>query len=197
MGGRGAGGGGGNKGSGGGIGGKREEFREMGKGLQKSHETTKNLSLSEVGKLGRDAYKNISGGRMAQYNALKQQAQKSGWTVIEKSLPKGNGVANHANKTITINKDLNTAQKTRTLVHEITHTKLHSGSSKPTAQKEIEAEMTTRMVADQLGIKGNSNYSNHYINGWQRHGNISRSELKNYEKDVMKAYDEIMGDFDF
>ena len=197
MGGRGAGEGGGNRNNNGGIGGERKEFREMGRGLQRSHETTKNLSVNEVGKLARDAYKNISGGRIAQYNALKQQAQKNGWTVIEKSLPKGNGVANYTNKTITINKDLNTAQKTRTLVHEIAHMKLHPNSKKPTAQKEVEAEMTAKMVADELGIKNNNAYSNHYINGWQRHGDILRSKLKDFEKDVMKAYDEIMNGFDF
>lgn len=106
-------------------------------------------------------------------------------------------MASHKTKTITIRSDLNTGQKIRTLVHEIAHSKLHSKNIKSAARQEIEAEMVSKMVSEQLEVKGNSVYSNHYINGWQRHGKINRSELSTYEKDVIKTYDEIMNGFEF
>lgn len=69
MGGRGA-TGANNNSSGGQITGNRSEFRSMGKELDKSNQITQNLPLSEVGKLGRDAYDKISDGRIQQYQAL-------------------------------------------------------------------------------------------------------------------------------
>lgn len=186
-----------NSGGGGQITGNRSEFRSMARDLDRSNQITKNLPLSEVGRLGREAYSNISGGRVQQYQALQQQVRNNGWNFRESLLPRGNGIANHRTKTITIRSDLNTGQKIRTLAHEIAHSKLHANNTKSLARQEIEAEMVSRMVSEQLGVRGNSAYSNHYINGWQRHGNINRSNLSTYEKDVIKTYDEIMNGFEF
>lgn len=77
---------------------------------------------------------------------------------------------------IALRPDMSQSQTIKTLVHEITHAKLHNDSEKrDRSQKEVEAESVAYIVCNHLGID-TSDYTFGYVAGWSK--NKALPELK-------------------
>lgn len=75
------------------------------------------------------------------------------------------GYCDHANRRIVLDQSLPDAQTVKTLIHEIGYAVMHSDSSIPREQKEVEAEATAYIVAEHIGLD-TSSYSFDYIADW-------------------------------
>ncbi|WP_259768039.1 zincin-like metallopeptidase domain-containing protein, partial [Lactococcus lactis] len=98
-----------------------------------------------------------------------------------------NGFYSPTTKEICLSPDLKGYQRIKTLLHEITHSKLHKESqevfgSEKYALQELEAESTAFVVANHLNID-TKDYSIGYLNSWG-FDKISDEQLENVMKNV-------------
>ena len=106
-----------------------------------------------------------------------------------------NGLYNRGDHSIQIQKGMPSAQTIKTLLHEITHSRLHRelNEDKSSEEKEIEAESTAFIVCDYLGIDGAS-YSFGYVATWSQ--GKKPSELKDCLSEIRKAANELIEELD-
>lgn len=99
------------------------------------------------------------------YERLLAAAPAIGYTVLERELPDGrNGDCTFATRTIRIEPANDTAQRAKTLAHELAHALLHEHCSQR-ALAELEAESVAHVVCDALGIQSGG-YSFAYVARW-------------------------------
>lgn len=137
----------------------------------------------------RDEYSKISGGTNQQYQSLVKVAEAKGYKVVENTNIPGNGRISYDTKTITVNSNLNTSQKIKTLAHELGHEVLHKNTNKSLGQVEAEAEAVSKMMTDKFGMSNES--SKYYVSGYMQKEGIPASKFESYKGDVQKAYDDI------
>lgn len=110
-----------------------------------------------------------------------------------------NGFYSPTTKEICLSPDLKGYQRIKTLLHEITHSKLHKesqevfGSEKYSLQ-ELEAESTAFVVANHLNID-TKDYSIGYLNSWG-FDKISDEQLENVMKNVQATAKELIEKID-
>lgn len=90
---------------------------------------------------------------------------------------RANGYYSLTEEKIVVDESLPEAQKIKTMVHEISHSMLHSNADdeKERTTKEVEAESVAYTVCNYLGLD-TSDYSFGYIGGWSK--DMELSELK-------------------
>jgi len=110
-----------------------------------------------------------------------------------------NGFYSPTTKEICLSPDLKGYQRIKTLLHEITHSKLHKESqevfgSEKYALQELEAESTAFVVANYLNID-TKDYSIGYLNSWG-FDKISDEQLENVMKNVQATAKELIEKID-
>ena len=107
------------------------------------------------------------------------------------------------NNRIAIKSGMSEVQNVKTLIHEMTHQKLHSidqktgkGPEKSRNQKEVEAESTAYTVCQHYGID-TSDYSFGYVAGWSQGKEIpelkeSLDTIRNAASEIINSTDEKM-----
>lgn len=109
---------------------------------------------------------------------------------IEDTGSSAKGYFNMAENIIVIKEGMSQVHTIKTLVHELTHSLLHSKESKITrGQKEIEAESVAYIVTKYLGID-TSDYSFGYVAGWS--SSKEHEQLKESLKTISKTAKEII-----
>lgn len=104
------------------------------------------------------------------------------------------GYFSKAEKKIVVQKGMSEAQTIKTLIHEITHAKLHSEKNEKSSRtKEVEAESVAYIVGQRYGID-TSDYSFGYIAGWS--SGKDRKELKNSLNTICATAAEIIDALD-
>ena len=112
---------------------------------------------------------------------------------------RANGFYSPTTKEICLSPDLKGYQRIKTLLHEITHSKLHKESqevfgSEKYALQELEAESTAFVVANHLNID-TKDYSIGYLNSWG-FDKISDEQLENVMKNVQATTKELIEKID-
>ena len=130
-------------------------------------------------------------GDVAQYEAVCAALREVSPVPIEFGpLPHGVlGSYNHEDQSITIRPEMSQAQTVETMIHEITHSKLHTlpveygiviGShEKDRGTREVEAESVAYVVCQHFGID-TSEYSFGYVAGWDRSKDMARPKASKY-----------------
>ena len=99
------------------------------------------------------------------YQALVNVAISHGFRVEDLSLPTGiNGLCSHKKRTIQIEIANSSAQRVKTLAHELTHALLHENED-DRQLAELEAESTAYVICQALGIDS-GDYSFGYVTLW-------------------------------
>lgn len=141
-------------------------------------------------------------GSVDHYVVLFEAMQKASPVPVsfEKIPGAAKGYFNPGQKRIAIQEGMSEAQNVKTLVHEMTHAKLHSldktggkGAEKSSRRKEIEAESTAYTVCQHYGID-TSDYSFGYIAGWSEGKELP--ELKASLDTIRQAASEIITSID-
>ena len=124
-------------------------------------------------------------GDVAQYEAVCAALREVSPVPIEfGTLPDGvRGSYNHADENITIRPGMSQTQTVKTMIHEITHSKLHAlpveygivigQHEKDQGTREVEAEGVAYVVCQHFGID-TSEYSFGYVAGWDRGKDVVR-----------------------
>lgn len=124
-------------------------------------------------------------GDVAQYEAVCAALRDISPVPIEFGpLPYGAyGSYNHTDQKITIQPEMSQAQTIKTMIHEITHSKLHAlpvefgivigQHEKDRGTREVEAEGTAYVVCQHFGID-TSEYSFGYVAGWDKGKDVPR-----------------------
>jgi hypothetical protein len=90
------------------------------------------------------------------WDTLAGQVQAAGFNLSRAEIPSGpNGVANFADRTVTIAAHLSPAQACKTLAHELAHTAMHTGTEYAAGcrgQAEIEAETVAYIICSSAGL---------------------------------------------
>lgn len=131
------------------------------------------------------------------YKAMENIANKIGVKIIEpkKELGAVKGVSYPVTKEVALNPRNTQLQNVKTLIHELTHAKLHTMETRDnytTNAKEFQAEMAAYVVCSYFGLD-TSEYSFRYISSW-----IKDVELKDKEKlisevrETVKEYIEVI-----
>ncbi len=100
---------------------------------------------------------------------------------------------------IVINKGMRQVQTIKTIIHEISHQRLHSGDNpdhgkdKPRSSKEVEAESVAYTVCQHYGID-TSDYSFAYVTGWSEGKELP--ELKQSLDTIRKTASEFISKID-
>ena len=107
-----------------------------------------------------------------------------------------NGYYSLTDKKIVVDESLPEMQKIKTMVHEISHSMLHSNADdeKERTTKEVEAESVAYTVCNYLGLD-TSDYSFGYIGGWSRDRELSElkeslSTIKDTSSKIIKDLEE-------
>ena len=106
------------------------------------------------------------------------------------------GYFSRNDRDIHIRDEMSREQSIKTLIHEITHSRLHDYGADPTRDrrlKELEAEGTAFCVADHLGID-TSDYSFGYIAEWTK--DIKPEDRKESLEIIRGTYQEIITDIE-
>lgn len=134
-------------------------------------------------------------GNYKYYEMFKEIFQtKTGYQILEDHLSDCNGYCNYEKKIIKIDQNLPELQKTKTLIHEVTHSLLH-GTLFEKADKspyenlvlslpnlrEVEAESVSYVVNHYLGIDS-SEYSLPYIAAWNKKPELLLQTLERVKK---------------
>jgi hypothetical protein len=99
------------------------------------------------------------------YQALVSVAISHGFRVEDLSLPSGvNGLCSHKQRAIQIEIANSSAQRVKTLAHELTHALLHENED-DRQLAELEAESTAYVICQALGIDS-GDYSFGYVTLW-------------------------------
>lgn len=158
-----------------------------------------NLTTDQLREGYNNNFPNISGASKQQFDFLANYANKNGYQVkieMHRSMtPSTNGMVLYGSKTIYINPNRTLSQQTKTLAHEIGHSKLHNpnnGRSMSEAMKEMEAEGFAKMVTDNFKMTNDS--SKYYIEGWrQRDPNIPNNYLDTNQQYLINTYNDMFG----
>ncbi|MEB2268486.1 ssDNA-binding domain-containing protein [Priestia megaterium] len=115
-------------------------------------------------------------GNVEDYKALHKGmeaiAEKNGISIIapKEELGSAKGACYPLTKEVALNPRNSERQNVKTLLHEITHAKLHTGESRANytdAEREFQAEMTAYTVSSYFGID-TSEYSMDYLSHWTK-----------------------------
>lgn len=124
-------------------------------------------------------------GDVAQYEAVCAALREVSPVPIEFGpLPYGvHGSYNHGDQNITIRPGMSQTQTVKTMIHEITHSKLHAlpveygivigNHEKDQGTREVEAESVAYVVCQHFGID-TSEYSFGYVAGWDKSKDMAR-----------------------
>lgn len=133
------------------------------------------------------------------YKAMENIAKKIGVRIIE---PKGElgavkGVSYPLTKEVALNPRNTQLQNVKTLIHELTHAKLHTMETRDnytTNAKEFQAEMGAYVVCSYFGLD-TSEYSFRYISSWTEDVELKDKEkLINEVRETVKEYIEVIED---
>lgn len=137
-------------------------------------------------------------GKVEDFEKLKEALMKVSDVPIsfEHINGRANGYYSRAEEKIVVEESLPEAQKIKTMVHEISHSMLHSNADdeKERTTKEVEAESTAYTVCSYLGLD-TSDYSFGYIGGWSKDMELSElkeslSSIKDTSSKIIKKLEE-------
>lgn len=133
------------------------------------------------------------------YKAMKNIAKKIGVKIIEPKTELGaaKGVSYPLTKEVALNPRNTQLQNVKTMIHELTHAKLHTIETRDnytTNAKEFQAELTAYTVCKYFGLD-TSEYSFRYIKGWTKDVELKdKEQLLNEVKETVKEYIEVIED---
>ncbi|MBS6502180.1 MAG: ImmA/IrrE family metallo-endopeptidase [Clostridium sp.] len=133
------------------------------------------------------------------YKAMENIAKKIGIRIIEPKDELGavKGVSYPQTKEVALNPRNTQLQNVKTLIHELTHAKLHTMETRDnytTNAKEFQAEMGAYVVCSYFGLD-TSEYSFRYISSWTKDIELKDKEkLINEVRETVKDYIEIIED---
>jgi hypothetical protein len=109
------------------------------------------------------------------WDALTRQVQAAGFTLDDADCAPANGRTDWSTRTVTVRPDLDHAQRTKTLAHEVAHIHLHDPDGdlarrSPRERMEVEAESVAYLVCAHAGIDS-AQYTIPYVAHWSG-GNI-------------------------
>ncbi|WWU63296.1 CHC2 zinc finger domain-containing protein [Clostridium baratii] len=131
------------------------------------------------------------------YRAMENIANKIGVKIVEPKNELGvvKGVSYPLTREIALNPRNTQLQNVKTLIHELTHAKLHTMETRDNYtknEKEFQAEMAAYVVCSYFGMD-TEEYSFEYINSWIKNAELKDKEkLVNEVRNVSKEYIEIM-----
>ncbi|MCR1950440.1 ImmA/IrrE family metallo-endopeptidase [Clostridium sp. DSM 100503] len=131
------------------------------------------------------------------YKAMENIAKKIGVKIIEPKDELGavKGVSYPATKEVALNPRNTKLQNVKTLIHELTHAKLHTMETRDnytTNEKEFQAEMDAYVVCSYFGLD-TSEYSFRYIKAWTEGVELKDKEkLVNEVRETVKEYIEVI-----
>ena len=131
------------------------------------------------------------------YKAMENIANKIGVKIIEpkKELGAVKGVSYPVTKEVALNPRNTQLQNVKTLIHELTHAKLHTMETRDNYtknEKEFQAEMSAYAVCSYFGLD-TSEYSFRYIKSWTENVELKDKEkLINEVRETVKEYIEII-----
>ena len=91
----------------------------------------------------------------ALFDALAAELARSGYTLLRADCSPANGKTHFLSRTVVVREDLSPAQASKTLAHEIAHTKMHDGSEQGQGRRdvaEVEAESVAYLVRAASGL---------------------------------------------
>lgn len=133
------------------------------------------------------------------YKAMENIAKKIGVKIIEPKYELGSvkGVSYPLVKEVALNPRNTQLQNVKTLIHELTHAKLHTKEIRDnytTNAKEFQAEMAAYVVCSYFGLD-TSEYSFRYISSWTKDVELKDKEkLINEVRETVKDYIEVIED---
>ena len=131
------------------------------------------------------------------YKAMENIANKIGVKIIEpkKELGAVEGVSYPVTKEVALNPRNTQLQNVKTLIHELTHAKLHTMETRDnytTNAKEFQAEMAAYVVCSYFGLD-TSEYSFRYISSWTKDVELKDKEkLISEVRETVKEYIEVI-----
>lgn len=131
------------------------------------------------------------------YKAMENIANKIGAKIIEpkKELGAVKGVSYPVTKEVALNPRNTQLQNVKTLIHELTHAKLHTMETRDnytTNAKEFQAEMAAYVVCSYFGLD-TSEYSFRYISSWTKDVELKDKEkLISEVRETVKEYIEVI-----
>ena len=131
------------------------------------------------------------------YKSMENIAKKIGVKIIEPKDELGavKGVSYPATKEVALNPRNTQLQNVKTLIHELTHAKLHTMETRDnytTNAKEFQAEMAAYVVCSYFGLD-TSEYSFRYISSWTKDVELKDKErLINEVRETIKEYIDVI-----
>ena len=131
------------------------------------------------------------------YKAMENIANKIGVKIIapKKELGAVKGVSYPATKEVALNTRNTQLQNVKTLIHELTHAKLHTMETRDNYtknEKEFQAEMSAYAVCSYFGLD-TSEYSFRYIKSWTENVELKDKEkLINEVRETVKEYIDVI-----
>ena len=131
------------------------------------------------------------------YKAMENIANKIGVKIIapKKELGAVKGVSYPATKEVALNPRNTQLQNVKTLIHELTHAKLHTMETRDNYtknEKEFQAEMSAYAVCSYFGLD-TSEYSFRYIKSWTENVELKDKEkLINEVRETVKEYIDVI-----
>lgn len=131
------------------------------------------------------------------YKAMENIAKKIGVKIIEPKNELGavKGVSYPMTKEVALNPRNTQLQNVKTLIHELTHAKLHTMETRDsytTNAKEFQAEMSAYVVCSYFGLD-TSDYSFRYISSWTKDVELKDKEkLISEVRETIKEYIEVI-----
>ena len=126
------------------------------------------------------------------WDALAGEVTAAGFALRDGNCSPANGVTDYLARTVTVRDDLPSAQRVKTLAHELAHVLLHDPAVRPAdldrGRAEVEAESVAYLVAHAHGLDSND-YTVPYVAGWA--GGATGVLLATAER-VMGAADRIL-----
>ena len=105
------------------------------------------------------------------FHSMSQTVSELGFILKLGNLEGANGLTDFSTKEVILNDNLGSAQRVKTLAHELSHIELHSNGVISRQIAEIEAETSAFLIMSQLNIDTDS-YSFPYIASWSG-GNLA------------------------
>ncbi|PGN53202.1 hypothetical protein CN978_31030 [Priestia megaterium] len=129
------------------------------------------------------------------YKGMEAIAEKNGISIIapKEELGSAKGISYTLTKEVALNPRNSEKQNVKTLLHELTHAKLHTKETHlnyTAAEKEFQAEMTAYAVSSYFGID-TSSYSLDYLSNWTKGKTFE--DKTNLLKEVHETSTEFIG----
>lgn len=129
------------------------------------------------------------------YQALINVAVSHGFRVEDLSLPTGvNGLCSHKNRTIQIEIANSSAQRAKTLAHELTHALLHENEI-DRQLAELEAESCAYVICQALGIDS-GDYSFGYVTLWAGGSTEAIAKIRTSAERIQKTAASVLAGLD-